>query len=321
VRSNDPLQKEQISSVNAVLKVGEYGKLIAEVAQSENTSSADDQVTQIGQTDSLAEQQGNAARIEFEYSKGTNNLRAYHQQADRGFQNDAATISAGRMESGIKATSQVAHVGLARLEAIRTEDQVNQGVRTGLSASLERNFFKLLAVELGVRLYDESQAGATLATDHTDAYNGTTGRIKFTGQLPWKGASVFTEYEQDLSDADKKVLTLGGRVQVAANTELYAHHELISSIDGLYSMNSTEETNSTVVGISSNYMKDGSVFSEYRVADGMSNREAEAAIGLKNRWEVQPKVYLSGSFEKIKSLSADTENNSDSTAASLGLNI
>lgn len=319
VRSNDPLQKEQISSVNAVLKVGEYGKLIAEVAQSENTSSADDQVTQIGQTDSSAEQQGNAARIEFEYSKGTNNLRAYHQQADRGFQNDAATISAGRMESGIKATSQVAHVGLARLEAIRTENQVNQGVRTGLSASLERNFFKLLAVELGVRLYDESQAGATLATDHTDAYKGTTGRIKFTGQLPWKGASVFTEYEQDLADAEKKVLTIGGRVQVAANTELYAHHELISSIDGLYSMNSTEETNSTVVGISSNYMKDGSVFSEYRVADGMSNREAEAAIGLKNRWEVQPKVYLSGSFEKIKSLSADTENNSDSTAASIGI--
>ncbi len=84
-------------------------------------------------------------------------------------------------------------------------------------------------------------------------------------------------------------------------------------------MNSAEMTNSTVVGISSNYMKDGSVFSEYRVADGMSNREAEAAIGLKNRWEVQPKVYLSGSFEKIKSLSADTENNSDSTAASIGI--
>ncbi|MCP5934351.1 hypothetical protein NL369_29970, partial [Klebsiella pneumoniae] len=76
-------------------------------------------------------------------------------------------------------TSQVAHIGLARLEAIRTEDQVSQGVRTGLSASLERNFFKLLAVELGIRLYDENQAGATLATDHTDAYNGTTGRIKF----------------------------------------------------------------------------------------------------------------------------------------------
>jgi hypothetical protein len=36
-------------------------------------------------------------------------------------------------------------------------------------------------------------------------------------------------------------------------------------------------------------MKDGSVFSEYRVADGMSNREAEAAIGLKNRWKYNQK--------------------------------
>lgn len=319
VQSNDPLNKEQIVSANAVLKTGQYGKLVAEVAQSENTTSANDQVTEIGQAIDAEDKKGTAARVEFDYAKGTNNIRAYHQQADAGFQNDAATISAGRMESGIKASSQIDKVGLARFEAIRTEDQQNQGVRSGLSASLERNFFEILAVELGLRFYDETEAGATAETAHTSAYNGTTGRIKFTGQLPWKGASVFAEYEQDLSESQNQVLTLGGRVQVLPNTELYAHHEVISALDGLYSLNTTEETNSTVLGISSNYMKDGSAFSEYRVADGMSNREAEAAMGLKNRWQIQPKVYLSTTFEQIKSLSANTENNSDSTAASFGI--
>ncbi|MQW92010.1 DUF11 domain-containing protein [Acinetobacter sp. dk771] len=319
VQSNDPLNKEQIMSANAVMKFGENAKLVAEVAQSENTTNAADQVTQIGRDIDANQKDGIAARIEYDYSKGTNTIRAYHQQADEGFQNDAATISAGRMESGIKATTNIANLATARLEAIRTEDLQNNGVRTGLSASLERNFFKILALELGVRLYDETKEGATAATDHTDAYNGTTGRVRLTGQLPWKGASVFTEYEQDLSEADNRVLTVGGRAQVLPNTEIYAHHELISSIDGLYSMNTTEETNSTVFGISSNYMKDGSVFSEYRVADGMSNREAEAAMGLKNRWQIQPKVYLSTTFEQVKSLSANAENNSDSTAATIGV--
>lgn len=319
VQSNDPLQEEQIASVNTVVKVGQYGKLIAELAQSKNTDSTADQITQINSSSS-EEQKGSAGRIEFEYVPSFANVRAYHQEAEDGFQNDAATISAGRKESGIKASVPIAKVGLARVEAIRTEDQGNAGVRTGVSASLERNFFKVLAIELGLRHYDETSNAATLATDNLGPYNGTTGRIKFTGNLPWKGATAFAEYEQDLSNSEKQVLALGGTVKVLPNTEVYARHEVISSIDGLYSMNTTEETNSTIFGISSSYMKDGSAFSEYRVADGMSNREAEAAIGLRNRWQIQPRVYVSSSFERIQSLSKNEENTSnDATALSLGL--
>lgn len=320
VQSNDPLNQEQIASLNTVVKVGQYGKLIAEVAQSKNTDSTADQITQINSDSTRDKNQGTAARVEFEYAPSFAHVRAYHQQAEEGFQNDAATISAGRKESGIKASVPIAKLGLARIEAIRTEDQENNGVRTGLSASLERNFFKILAVELGLRHYDETSAAATLATENLGPYNGTTGRIKFTGNLPWKGASAFIEYEQDLSNSDKQVLSVGGTAKVLPNTEIYARHELISAIDGLYSMNSTEETNSTVFGISSNYMKDGSAFSEYRVADGISNREAEAALGLRNRWQLKPRVYVSSSFERIQSLSKNEENTSnDATALSLGL--
>lgn len=320
VQSSDPLNQEQIASLNTVVKVGQYSKFIAEVAQSKNTDSTADQITQINSDSNRDKDQGTAARVEFEYAPSFAHVRAYHQQAEEGFQNDAATISAGRKESGIKASAPIAKLGLARIEAIRTEDQENNGVRTGLSTSLERNFFRILAVELGLRHYDETSAAATLATENLGPYNGTTGRIKFTGNLPWKGASTFIEYEQDLSNSDKQVLSVGGTAKVLPNTEIYARHELISAIDGLYSMNSTEETNSTVFGISSNYMKDGSAFSEYRVADGISNREAEAALGLRNRWQLKPRVYVSSSFERIQSLSKNEDNTSnDATALSLGL--
>ncbi|OTG73994.1 hypothetical protein B9T26_07590 [Acinetobacter sp. ANC 4169] len=320
VQSNDPLKEEQIASVNSVIKIGQHGKLIAEVAQSKNTHAEDDQITQINSEPTGSKDSGTAARVEFEYTPSAGNLRVYHQQAQDGFQNDAATISAGRMESGIKASMPIANVGLARIEAIRTEDQNNHGTRTGLAASIERNFFKMLAVEFGLRHYDETQDAATKATENMGTYNGTTARVKFTAKLPWKGASVFAEYEQDIANSEKQVVALGGTVKVLPNTDVYARHEVISSIDGLYSLNTTEETNSTVLGISSNYMKDGSAFSEYRVADGMSNREAEAALGLRNRWQIMPQVYLSTSFEQVKTLSKNPENDgNDSTAATFGL--
>lgn len=49
-------------------------------------------------------------------------------------------------------------------------------------------------------------------------------------------------------------------------------------------------------------MRDGSVFSEYRVRDGMSAREAEAAMGVRNRWQLKEGLFFNTSFEKVKCL-------------------
>lgn len=322
VKSNDPLLEEQLSSLNTVVNIGEYGKFIAEVAQSKNTDGSIDQIAQINSATSTKDE-GLAARFEFEYKPSFANVFVYHQQAEDGFQNDSATISPGRKESGIKASVPVAKGSFAKLEAIRTEDQLEStGIRTAVSASLERNFFNILAIELGLRHYNETTNTETLDAENVGPYKGTTGRIKFTGNLPWKGATTFAEYEQDLSNSDKQLLAIGGTVKVLPNTEMYARHEVISSLDGLYSMNTTEEINRTIFGISSSYMKDGSAFSEYRVDGGMSGREADAEIGLglRNRWEIKPRVYISSSFEHIQSLSKNEEDvNNNTMAFSLGL--
>ena len=95
----------------------------------------------------------------------------------------------------------------------------------------------------------------------------------------------------------------------------------MSSIQGLYDLNNNQRRNVTVFGLDSKYNNNGTAFSEYRVRDGISAREAEAAIGLRNRWELEKGFYATTSFEQVKSLSkADTDNqNSDNTAASLGV--
>lgn len=110
--------------------------------------------------------------------------------------------------------------------------------------------------------------------------------------LPWEGSNAFLEYEQDIADTERRIFAVGGNYQITPKARLYARQEVLSSINGLYELNDTQRRNTTVVGIDSKYSQDGSVFSEYRVRDGISAREAEAAIGMRNRFQVAKGIYV-----------------------------
>ncbi len=320
VKSDNPLAQDQLASVNTVVKfANDKAKFIAEFARSESVNDGLDRLTQINaEPDASGKLSGNAGRIELNYAYKDLEMKLYHNQADSGFYNTAASITAGRKESGIKGRIQLDKIGLAKLEAIRTEDQLS-GVNQGVSASIERAINRIVAVELGLKYYDESADPATLNTTQIAPYHGTSVRTKLTGQLPWQGSNVFAEYEQDISEADRRVFALGANYQINTKLRAYGRHELVSSINGLYDLNSSQRRNVTVFGVDSKYNNNGTAFSEYRVRDGISAREAEAAIGLRNRWEIEKGFYANTSFEQTKALSNANNRGSDSTAASLGV--
>ena len=320
VKSNNPQTQDQLASVNTVVKfANDKGKLVAEFARSENINDGLNSLTQINVApDATGQLSGNAARVELNYAYKDLEMKVYHNQADTGFYNTAAPITAGRKESGIKGRVQLNKIGLAKLEAIRTEDQLS-GVNQGVSASIERAINRILAVELGLKYYDESSNPATLNTTQIAPYHGVTVRSKLTSQLPWQGSNVFAEYEQDISEADRRVFALGANYQINSKLRAYGRHELVSSLSGLYDLNSNQRRNVTVFGLDSKYNNNGTAFSEYRIRDGISAREAEAAIGLRNRWELEKGFYANTSFEQTKSLSSANNLSSDSTAASLGV--
>lgn len=320
VKSDNPQTQDQLASVNTVVKfANDKGKLVAEFSRSENINDGLNSLTQINTThDVTGKLSGNAARVELNYAYKDLEMKVYHNQADTGFYNTAAPITAGRKESGIKGRVQLNKVGLAKLEAIRTEDQLS-GVNQGISASIERAINRILAVELGLKYYDESSNPATLNTIQITPYRGITVRSKITSQLPWQGSNIFAEYEQDISEADRRVFALGANYQINSKLRAYGRHELVSSLSSLYDLNSNQRRNVTVFGLDSKYNNNGTAFSEYRIRDGISAREAEAAIGLRNRWELEKGFYANTSFEQTKSLSSANNLSSDSTAASLGV--
>ena len=97
---------------------------------------------------------------------------------------------------------------------------------------------------------------------------------------------------------------------------MYARHEFISSLDGPYALTESARAFNTAFGVSSSYLNGGDVFSEYRMRDAMSGREAQAAVGLRHRWSVADGVRLSTGIERLHAIaSADQA----ATATTLGL--
>jgi hypothetical protein len=142
-----------------------------------------------------------------------------------------------------------------------------------------------------------------------------TVRAKLTFLLG-KRANIYGEGEQDVRSADRQVAAVGTQILMSDRVKLYGRHEFISSLDGPYALTEGQRSYNTVFGVSSTYMKDGDLFSEYRLADAISGREAEAAIGLRNQWTLAKGMRIATGFERVQSIAGVS---TEATAVSAGL--
>ncbi len=328
VDDRNPLDKFRMAGVNAIAKLADKTFLIAEVAQTNREKI----VTGLSEGD----KQGRAARVEFRHQDTNIDANLYAGKAEAGFDNQSSSLSSGRLEIGGKLAYKMDDKTRLKGEFLRTEDVVSGGKRDGLLVSAEHAFENGLRVELGIRHARESQAGAGMGSG-VGAGVGTSGssstpttvpgaiptevtaiRGRITGDIPGvKDANAYAELEIDPKDTARKIAAVGGEYKLANNGRLYARHEFISSLTGPYGLNTTQRQNSTVFGVNTDYMKDGNLFSEYRVRDAISGGDAEAALGLRNLWTLAEGVKLSTGFERVHALSGNKQ--SEATAATFGL--
>ncbi len=339
VDDRNPIDKFRMAGINAIAKLADKTFLIAEIAQTNREKIA------AGLSD--GEKQGRAARVEFKHQSNNVDAAFYAGRANEKFDNQSSSLSAGRLEVGGKLAYKLDEKTRIKGEFLRTEEIVSGSKRDGILVSAERAFENGLRLELGVRHARESQvasasahagvattglADSTLfpqATTATTSANSasvtapnevTAIRARLTGDIPGvKDASMYGELEVDPSNTTRKIAAVGGEYKLANNGRLYARHEFISSLTGPYGLNTTQRQNSTVVGLSTDYMKDGNLFSEYRIRDAISGGDAEAAFGLRNLWTVAEGVRLSSGFERVHAFSGNGQ--SEATAATFGLDF
>ncbi len=332
-KDENPLAKYQLAGINATVKLGEHTQFLAELARSDRgdivqfgSNSLLTSNAAIGNALTAGAAIGNAWRAEMRHRTEQLEARFYGQRADTTFANTGVSVASGRLEAGGKATYSFAPSVRVIGEVNYSKDLFTDGKRNGETITAAWDVWTNLTVEAGLRRAEQSGAGATLAASAfpgtgvdpisggqtlvpnaglsanlNHPYQSTSARLRTT-YTPGSNSSVFVEGEQDLNNKSAHAVAVGGDYRFSELGRVYGRSENATGLSGSYGLAGTGRQSATVIGVDTQYMKDGQLFSEYRLRDALAGREAVAAVGLRNFWPVAEGVRLNTTLERVKLL-------------------
>ena len=302
VRDENPQDRFEMFSGNATVKLSKDTYVIGEVA----TTDRDGQGTGIGW------------RADLHHKGEKLEARAHVARTDEDFDNPSGGIARGRLEARAQARYKLTDRTKLSGEVLHTEDLARGGKRDGGELAVNHSFGQNMFAELGVRHTRETEAAAQTSTIGATPFESTSLRTKLGAQMPFlPQLSLFGEYEQDVQHFDRRVAALGGEYSFLRRGRVYARHEFISSLNGPFSLNSRQSRHSTLAGVDFDYTQNGQVFSEYRIRDAVSGRDAQAAIGLRHRFRLAEGLFLHAGIERIQTVEGPNGRDGTSLTGSL----
>ena len=316
VTDHNPSGPYRLGGLNSTLKLGKNTYLIAEGAYSQASGTA---LTDSNSSALISDtQKGHAARAEFT-SRGDNwDIRAYASNTSTNFINPSSSLDKGRTEAGIKGSLKPEVRTTIQIEGTRTQDNANAATRAGILLNAVHDFNQGIRGEIGVRRSTDQLTTATTTGGLPGGILGPTiganiGKVgdtttttsirgRLTAQVPYTpSASVFAEYEQQLNGSGHNA-GIGGDWLLGSKTKLYGRHNFVSQIDSPFAVTQTTANQTTLFGLQTDYAKDAQAYSEYRIQSALDAQSAEAAIGLKNQFQISEGLRVSTTAEKVKTL-------------------
>jgi len=316
VRSEQPGNAYSLNSINASAKPAPGWQVVAEVAQSRSETDA-------AGAPLPSAASGLASRAEATYDKDGVQARVFIAQTDKDFVNSASPVLGGRREIAAKVTAQVAPDTKVFADGQSTVNRVNGDTNTSMKVGVITELATQLRAEVG--LVSQSATGAVIgATVNSAAPVGTgstlnpLGDSRITGVLPndtravygrltWHNegdrSTAYVEASQDVTQSSANTYALGTTYRVTDWARLYARHEHVNSVSGLYGLGSSRSGSATVLGVDTTYAQDGTAFSEFRSRDVAEGDVAQWAVGLRHGFTVAPGLRAVAGFEELKALS------------------
>jgi uncharacterized repeat protein (TIGR01451 family) len=307
----NPANPFKLAGANLTVRLAEKATLWAEVAQTDAP---------------LTTGKGGAQRIEIRQDGDNFKAQAFAARTDVQFNNPGAYIGQGRSEAGLRASLKISEDTTIRAEALHTGNIADNSTRDGALATVEQNFGNRVSGELGVRYAHDRGTGSPVppvqGTPIPDTAKTpteiTTVRGRLAAGVPgFDNASVYGEAEVDVTDTSRHLFAVGGEYTMANRSRVYGRYEFVNSVTGPYGLANGQRQNATVLGVDTEYMQDGRLFSEYRIREAIAGGDTEAAIGLRNLWTLGQGVRLGTSFEHVYAISGSGQN--ENTAVALGL--
>lgn len=294
VKDNNPDDEFSLTAGNVSVDLSKKTKIVGEVA-STNTDSRG---------------QGSAARVEIQHRGKKVDFNAQVGKSDRDFNNQTATLGQGRTEARARGRVKLNGSTNVNGEVLFSRNDTTGAETFGGVVNVQQSVAKNVNAEVGVR--HTQQSGGTNDVTNTNIRSKVTADIGFL-----RGASTYAEYEQDLNDSQRKLFGIGGDYKFKNRTKLYARHEFISSTAGRFTLNNNAQRNNTVVGLDAGFLKNGRVYSEYRLNDALDGRSGQAAIGLRNQFPIREGFSVNFGFERIFTVEGPSGN--DGTSISTGI--
>ena len=321
-KTEDPLSPYQISSLNTTVKLGEQTQLVLEGAVSTHdgirtgspATSNTDQPTNTGT--------GQAWRGEIRHDGERIQARAYAGKADDTFYNPSGGVTADSASHGAELKFRL--TDWLSLNARASRDESTAG------ASHTQNDTQ----QMGVDITPTQKLKLGLGWQNTEV--STTGVAQKSGQRSLNARAdyqvtdrfdLFAGYKHGTNSSSE--IEAGAGYRFSDVGRIYLKHTyndgfVNGSADPLNNTNgsnsSTGSTSDTTLGIETSYMKDGTLFNEYRLRDTQSGVDNQAVIGLRNLWHIGEGLGLTTSFERTQSLRNTTATKTTGTAFSANLN-
>lgn len=163
-------------------------------------------------------------------------------------------------------------------------------------------------------------ANTTTATTPTGQIDNeyTSVRARLTAKVA-EDVSLYGEYERATDDSGRQRSALGAEYRINEKSRLYGRYEFENTLSGNVDGRSLDGTNTrtSVIGIDAEYMKDGQLFSEYRLTGAQNGFDAAAAIGVRNQWSISDGFVINTSAER-QALRPFEGAKGDAVAMSLG---
>ena len=258
------------------------------------------------------------------------NLLKYNlhvQISDSGFDNPSAAINSGHAEARGHLDYQLSTDTHLKADLVYTQDNnlsntsggISSASQTqGVSVAVQTRVSPNVTAEVGLRsgqtdtsastTFDYGSVSAGAPASNTSNVTGVkTETLSVRGRLTVNvpdvpNTQVYAEAEQDVNNSHLQVAAVGGNYAINDKARVYGRYELISSLGSEYALTNGMQRNVGLVGVESAYMKGGRVYDEYRIADTMDGRAMQSALGIRNTFELDEGLRLSGGLEQVSAL-------------------
>jgi hypothetical protein len=170
----------------------------------------------------------------------------------------------------------------------------------------------------GSDLLNPVSASSNAATGETINNEYTSFKVRITGKVA-TDTSIYGEYERATDDTGRQRSAVGAEYRINEKSRIYGRYEFENTLSGASNGINLQgtRTRTSVLGIDTEYMKDGQLFSEYRLNGAQNGLDVSAAVGVRNQWSVAEGLTLNTNAER-QALRPVEGQKGDAVAMSLG---